>query len=397
MRLPSVLVRCVADFLVWAETYALRLTCRSCNAELRNGPKVADVLRAQFPTAEQANQVCRLLLLSGNQLTGSFVLRSLFGGARCPWNAGDIDVLTLQRDVARGGRGTELEQYYGQQLWASNPFLGYHLTAVDYLLDSQQKSREWKSHWCIREPFGLPMSFTHVGHETGRHYMDTLAPKRTQVQYNFKSLPDFVKREADFAFTRVLFDGERVRVADWGAVWTRSATVRARDYKRLPYYRPGSGEGDRIVERLVDRCAKYASRGFVVRTDLPSTESGRKALKTAILRHRDLELVTIGCDERVPRRWLSPEGCAAYDSWVKRGRKGEFFEVRDDLDLPLYTNAPAEARRYDREVGRFRDRKRRLKRMARSPQRPLWQTNRNIRRRHGTQRQGSRSSVTNMT
>jgi hypothetical protein len=119
-----------------------------------------------------------------------------------------------------------------------------------------------------------------------------------------------------------MFDGKTVRVLDWEAVWTRTVRVDAREYRRLPYYNCGDGNGEYIVGRLVDRCAKYEARGFSVITRIADTEAGIKMLNEEILRQRQLEMAYIGFYEVVPMRTLFPHHQQAYRTWIVGVRTG---------------------------------------------------------------------------
>lgn len=268
--LPNDLLGLVCESLVWVECFALRLVCRRLNAVLRHH-RCLDfqrVFRRQLEAAGAGDPdtILHLLAQSGNQLTGSFVLQALFGGVRCAWTAGDLDVLIFSHELPVGAQA-----HYS----SPHPHNLYHW----------HRHRLFNHSGFVPAPAQLRWSFTHVGCERGRNYTE----RWFTPAYNYTSLADFVRREADFDFCAVLFDGRVLRVCDWGSLWTRSTSVCARAYRRLPYYQEGD-DGQNIVGRLAGRIAKYEARGFNIDHDVPDSDIERRKLNDAILLARDIGL-----------------------------------------------------------------------------------------------------------
>jgi hypothetical protein len=166
------------------------------------------------------------------------------------------------------------------------------------------------------EVSSVPFNFTRVGCETSRNDMD-----EGDETFNYTSLFDFVSKEADFAFGRILFDGKRLAIQDWDAVRTQTSHVVAKDYKLLPYYNWGDC-GLSIIGRLVTRQEKYTKRGFnVVVEGLPEDVPGRCALNTQIILAREIDPIWIWYD-RFRRRDASAEMIADMEKAVKEGAHG---------------------------------------------------------------------------
>jgi hypothetical protein len=83
----------------------------------------------------------------------------------------------------------------------------------------------------------------------------------------YKSVEQFLERCNDFAFCCMTWDGERLRVRDWNAVWTRRCTVQIRNIAlRVPPCLYSEEPTDielrmELLVRIHGRRAKYERRG----------------------------------------------------------------------------------------------------------------------------------------
>ena len=354
--LPNVLVRKVCEYLWWAEVMAVKSVSHECYAKLVGSKQldVVAILRQQLVqttgSVSNAATALRLLAESGNQLTGSYVLQAMFGGMACPWRdtVGDIDALVFskrpvpedyleQADYVSPGGAYEQEPAHALLAWYER---NEHKGSFNTVTRLGPRGGLAPSSLVLGEylPWKTPLSFTHVGRETGRNSVD--ARCFDKAEYNYSSLADFVAREADFGFCQVLFDGTQLRVRDWQAVWTRSAKMRARDFHLLPYYEWGV-QGADIMNHFFGRCEKYRARGFTIETDLPASAAQRKILNDEIIIERNLQLVYLyPYDEGVPRKTVSPHILLSYDRWVASGFRGRWSlsDAQDELDEPADEN-----------------------------------------------------------
>jgi len=134
---------------------------------------------------------------------------------------------------------------------------------------------------------GRPVNSFNIASAKGRN----LAECYDRTTYHYKSISDFVEREVDFAFCKVLTDGKRLQVFDWDAVWSKSCSIEAESFHRLPCYEHGA-DGQVIVGQLVDRIRKYTERGFTIHHDVPSDPAEQEWLNLRILRRRGIELAS---------------------------------------------------------------------------------------------------------
>jgi hypothetical protein len=374
--LPKDLLRHLCGFLWWTEVVAVKATSRGCRDALL-GSRLLDVraivreqlIQATDGSAANADTILRLLVASGNQMTGSFVLQAMSGGVKCPWRdtVADIDVLVpplpsatpfpsdYEKQLEYVSPEGEYERAPAHSLVAWNMRRDAHIRTVYMRRRGGRGGRggisghyaEFAALECTRESpfdyaFAPPLSFTHVGQETGRNSVEAsalyaanrkaFAATATTATFRYASLADFVAREADFAFCQVLFDGIHIKVRNWQAVWTRSAQVKARDFRLLPFYEWGNN-GHAIVSHLLGRCDKYQARGFQVVTDVPESEEGRNQLNDDILAERDLTLVYLHrFEEGVPRSSVEPHVLRSYDRWVAGGCRGNWHSGKVEAE-----------------------------------------------------------------
>jgi hypothetical protein len=233
--LPNVLIEHVCKFLWWVEMVAVTATSCDCRDKL-TGSKLLDIraiIREQLVQAthssSSADIILRLLQTSENQLTGSFVLQAMYGGVACPWRAtvADVDVLVPPTAKALSplcweetieyvspGGGYENEPAHALISWNARRTI--HITSkylrgrgggrggrlIRHYSEFAQLDLTDKSSPFDHE-FTPPLSFTHVGQETGRNSVDARSPDTLASSYAYASLADFVARESDFRFCQV--------------------------------------------------------------------------------------------------------------------------------------------------------------------------------------------------
>jgi hypothetical protein len=218
-NLPNVLLRKVCENLWWVEVKAVQLTSRACRDKLigcKHLLNVSSILRQQLVqvtgSVVRADMFLHHLRASGNQVTGSFVLQAMFGGLACPWGhtVGDIDVLVFSQ--------TPTPSMWGELIGYVVPG-GEHEQEPAHALLAWYECEKLKRFFDADtgqgvygiiapptfplgpyKPFHIPVSFTHVGCETGRNAVDA---KLKLEPFQYTSLANFVAREADFAFTAV--------------------------------------------------------------------------------------------------------------------------------------------------------------------------------------------------
>lgn len=93
------------------------------------------------------------------------------------------------------------------------------------------------------------------------------------VVFEHSSIVHFLQQSSDFDFCAATYDGRRLRVFNWDAIWTRSCTVRVRSRK----WKDGKVWGDTanhvwpplhteatVLSRIQGRRIKYEQRGFTI-------------------------------------------------------------------------------------------------------------------------------------
>jgi len=307
--MPRDVVRTIlAPYLCWAEQYALRLSCVAFNRWLVDLPSFnfarifSDQVIASGDAGVRAGDAfLDALRRSGNQVTGSFLLQAMFGGVACPWasSVNNIDVLVLVPENLSPRHDSD----------ANCSPAGYDNICIPGRLPDSlgllQSLFSWRRPYddddCYSPSLVLAhrLCFYHIGGESGRSGSEEiLGSEYLDETYGYRSPEAFVREEADFAFTKVLFDGRRLSVYDWNSVWTRQCTVRARSFRLLPFYSStsfrGSHVGDAdvadVVGRLCRRCSAYAARGFTVRTNVPRSPEARHLLNAELVYGRELAL-----------------------------------------------------------------------------------------------------------
>ena len=312
----------VVSFLSFAETFALRLTSRTVEAKI--APRYKDfgaVVRAHLTgiLPDPATFLERLHHFD-NYLAGSFVLQCLVGEDWLRTDpSSDIDIFGIHdldwRDAE--AKVDDPDRVFDEYK------LRYYTPYEDFLTKNRKGDPNWS--WGLQKWLNSEIIQARIGdtyeHDTfnGPNYDDTMnyainslcmtrvyrlgghtvefvrvyrshstahAPPTIWDQLGdsvtFTDIYSYLRKSADLAITKNVFDGVRLSVYDWDSIWTKSDSIYLRDCNVIPYYHWPDSSVETATEtyeaRILYRVNKYRTRGFKVDTDVtvaPDQTPGR--------------------------------------------------------------------------------------------------------------------------